>query len=1724
MGGKHKQQAHRIKNNARPSSSGRSAELLAANAGFSPFSVPFKSGAAFSLVPFGESLDIDMPVDSSFQLALKKMGKKDATTRLKGLQEFSEAVKSIEGDATEVRAVLASWLRQYETLVTDSEHRVREAANLAHREVVKKVGKGIAPFLKQIAGAWFTSQYDTYAPAASAALLSFEDAFPPAKQRDAIVYCQDEILAYVRSNITVQTAQTQTSTKANLSAEDAAAKYERIIVSSLLGYRLYLERVTSSSSILPSPSTIPHHTALLTHTRFWQLAKHKSPLVRRAWFGLMGAMCQRAPTLLNLGSDGTVAAESVVMEDKVLEDGGGGVVEVGVMAKKQQQKSVGGRLVQAVIGQLDDGEPTVMMAVWETMLLSITSIDNWWKYISIEKLMLPKLFKVLREGGMGNASTVYPSLLPLILHLPSTLNAETFYPPLFDSIRQGLRHRTVLSSRSESTSTSMAFVECLRYTIKCQHENKALCHKLFVSYLFPTMEWCLRDHSQSIYKTFFNQVSTFIQHLHQNKSDFPNFSLYLETFWSNSTSMFEGLLMDSDPETAILYVAKQSELLQSLKSVNNKAKKQLKVKFDTTTSQSHLNSSTSSDSDSQITVVDRDYMGRLDALVYSNCECIVKYIKGKHCKGLLEHLQALLQDFASDTFMRNLGDGSLMGLYTGLFGKWLKSSYLCSKPVVSMIFLLFKYLTDEEKLVILEDFMNVETEDCIGWCICRAMSHPYHNDDQIKVWLKNERVGNFLLHIVELEMEDTCTPDLSLLLKKAFQENSENNLLLSSSTVEQIMTKLSECLTTPVRFTITIDTCASLAAHITSIVYTETALLSHGDQLLLALFALSCNTEVDEEYLSDDTRWEIATAWQDAVALLAVSLSKEDILKLTGKFATILYESSEAKSSDIAEKVVSFAKAVRKGRNNLVGDVLEMILHQNTAVLDSMADFNQVCLISAYISGHLVCPKTNLSPVNISELNVVNLFRWWEVISTVLASIEDDDQYEELLDDDGNTVNKDMLVIELTNECAKEFVHIVYSAKLGEAYLREFKSLQYSNKISESCDILKSQIKKIYDKLQLTHFEQIRSILLTKVQNEGFFWTHALRQLNLEMMPKIFNLYIDATSLDTFNLGQLHLVQTFAKDLVYHDVCDIKTTEFGRIVTLRSLINCDDLDIQVAEVYTAIARLKNSEKSKQVFYNIDFSNWEQAEMSIEIMRMCAAFISSDKTKTMSKNHWDFILISLAAWASRLDDVKANYQNIQVVAFAVSVAKLFVAVSSFIKRLEDEDVQSNYIDEWNDLFAENAQLEIVKAWLFFGDELQSTSTNQHHHLLLLTHFLPTCSHLVDTYLFRPSDLANINMWTQVVKRACSLLLYRHQPALQLAGHRMLAQIAGGIAAVDGAAVLDMKDVREGGLVMEQLGSLLAETGEVVRVMLLEFRLGEDSCRVEPYTDSYTFTLAYLLIWDILLMLCDKSSTELRYQYAQWMKEKDYLTILLNNSFKLMPSEVLHTVDGKSKPLKHYFVEKFDFPFKGGVTSERLERLVCWVFNGAVHQLSALVRQWWADADTRTAQIVERVTRAYVSPSLCHKELTDVTSSEKTFKNMVIKVHPTVRELIAVYTIDDAQMELVITLPPNYPLAGAEVDCQKQIGGTAHKLLMQLRMCIQHQNGRIWDGLMLWNNNLDKRFDGVEECYICFALIHQGTYQIPKLSCSTCKKKFHSACLYKWFSTSNKSTCPICRNLF
>ncbi|XP_038059609.1 E3 ubiquitin-protein ligase listerin-like isoform X2 [Patiria miniata] len=142
-------------------------------------------------------------------------------------------------------------------------------------------------------------------------------------------------------------------------------------------------------------------------------------------------------------------------------------------------------------------------------------------------------------------------------------------------------------------------------------------------------------------------------------------------------------------------------------------------------------------------------------------------------------------------------------------------------------------------------------------------------------------------------------------------------------------------------------------------------------------------------------------------------------------------------------------------------------------------------------------------------------------------------------------------------------------------------------------------------------------------------------------------------------------------------------------------------------------------------------------------------------------------------------------------------------------------------------------------------------------------------------------------------------------------------------------------------------------------------------------------------------------------------------------------------------------------------------------------------------------------------------------------MTVKARSTTREVVATYSMQDLTMDLTVRIPANHPLGIIAVDSEKKVGvGTTQwrNWTLQLTTFLRNQNGSIMDGLTLWKRNVDKRFEGVDDCMICFSVIHGSNCSLPKLQCKTCKKRYHSACLYKWFNTSNQSTCPLCRSPF
>ncbi|ESQ42538.1 hypothetical protein EUTSA_v10012416mg [Eutrema salsugineum] len=190
------------------------------------------------------------------------------------------------------------------------------------------------------------------------------------------------------------------------------------------------------------------------------------------------------------------------------------------------------------------------------------------------------------------------------------------------------------------------------------------------------------------------------------------------------------------------------------------------------------------------------------------------------------------------------------------------------------------------------------------------------------------------------------------------------------------------------------------------------------------------------------------------------------------------------------------------------------------------------------------------------------------------------------------------------------------------------------------------------------------------------------------------------------------------------------------------------------------------------------------------------------------------------------------------------------------------------------------------------------------------------------------------------------------------------------------------------------------------------------------------------------------------------------------------------------------------------------------------LPAYVREWFSEMRDRSASsLIEAFTRSWCSPSLIENELSQIKRADFNDDSFSVSISKSANEVVATYTKDETGMDLVIRLPVSYPLRPVDVNCTKSIGisdAKQRKWLMSMLMFVRNQNGALAEAIRIWKRNSDKEFEGVEDCPICYSVIHTANHSLPRRACVTCKYKFHKACLDKWFLTSHKKVCPLCQS--
>lgn len=399
-----KKDAQRRKGNTVAASSARAGQLLGQDsAGFVGFGTAAESG----FVPLlgGEDGE-DGAVPGEIRLLLRKMHKKDLTTRLKALQEFQEAVGGLEEE--ELLAVLPYWPELYSKLGTDWDRRVRELAHTCLAGLARAAGRSLAPHLRALAGVWWCGQSDPHAPAAAAARTGWEAAFlTAAKQTGALQHCQSEILSLVTELLTVATAASLSDPRTT-PPEEREARYQRGLVMALGG-------LGRAAPILPASQGL---NSLLERPQFWKLARHQAGAVRAAWHITVGELCR---------------TQTDTMQPHTA------------------------KLGPAVLGALGETEAAPAGAAWNAALHLTAALPAAWESARPRDKVFPAVFRVV--AGATNATTVFPFLLPLLAALPIPVMADraTFLQSWFSSLQASLDSVT---RAGEVEAVVAATVEC----------------------------------------------------------------------------------------------------------------------------------------------------------------------------------------------------------------------------------------------------------------------------------------------------------------------------------------------------------------------------------------------------------------------------------------------------------------------------------------------------------------------------------------------------------------------------------------------------------------------------------------------------------------------------------------------------------------------------------------------------------------------------------------------------------------------------------------------------------------------------------------------------------------------------------------------------------------------------------------------------------------------------------------------------------------------------------------------------------------------------------------------------------------------------------------------------------------------------------------------------------------------------------------------------------------
>ena len=362
------------------------------------------------------------PLTAELQQHLKRLAKKDATTKRKALAELSALVDDTSEDAV-TRAIIAlpQWCYMYCKLTNDTVVQVRESAHTLMGVVARVVQAEIEPHVATVLPRWWISSYDPRSEARHSAESTLAATFPGRRINKALRLCHKPLFAEL-AEIFQSTPQTVVDIKAVDGLDVAKEMYERQVYCGLLALGGFIEKVVEVDKF--DEGLRAGVSALLEPTSFWKLADSKFSQVRLGFYKLLPRLCQHMAAAVENRLD---------------------------------------QVAPSILGAMGDKDAGNFSAIWPAILHLAKAVPRAWGHVDVRKVVLPRMWACLRSAAHGSWAVTYPAVLPWLSMLPRSVAVPEVAAELCAALWHPVVSGAVPSSAYPLVATTWA--ECAAHLI-----------------------------------------------------------------------------------------------------------------------------------------------------------------------------------------------------------------------------------------------------------------------------------------------------------------------------------------------------------------------------------------------------------------------------------------------------------------------------------------------------------------------------------------------------------------------------------------------------------------------------------------------------------------------------------------------------------------------------------------------------------------------------------------------------------------------------------------------------------------------------------------------------------------------------------------------------------------------------------------------------------------------------------------------------------------------------------------------------------------------------------------------------------------------------------------------------------------------------------------------------------------------------------------------------------